>query len=172
MLRDGIEVEDLHPKESMKIQQAINLAQDINSDARSEVDPKKADKYFNDLSAGINQNEMDMFFDNTAFGEKNSKADRITTYDKCSEMDSMEFIHRGLELIADDSSQPNDDGDTVKIYSDDESIKNTINSLFITKLDLNNELWSIIYETIKLGDNFYEVIVDDYKKPKEIKRIR
>jgi len=115
---------------------------------------------------------MDMFFDNTAFGEKNSKADRITTYDKCSEMDSMEFIHRGLELIADDSSQPNDDGDTVKIYSDDESIKNTINSLFITKLDLNNELWSIIYETIKLGDNFYEVIVDDYKKPKEIKRIR
>jgi len=172
MLRDGIEVEDLHPKESMKIQQAINLAQDINSDARSEVDPKKADKYFNDLSTGINQDEMNMFFDNTAFGENGGKVDRITTYDKCSEMDSMEFIHRGLELIADDSSQPNDDGDTVKIYSDDEAIKDVINDLFITKLDLNNELWSIIYETIKLGDNFYEVIVDDYKKPKEIRRVR
>ena len=97
---------------------------------------------------------------------------RSSRYETYAEMDTMEFIHRGLELIADDASQPNDDGDTTKVYSDNEEIKEVIHNLFINKLDMNNELWSIIYETIKNGDNFYEVIPDDYKKPKEIKEIR
>jgi hypothetical protein len=40
------------------------------------------------------------------------------------------------------------------------------------EMNLNKELWSIIYETCKFGDNFYEVIPDSYENPHEIVRIR
>ena len=37
---------------------------------------------------------------------------------------------------------------------------------------MNNELWSIVFETCKKGDNFYEVIPDSWESPKEVGRIR
>jgi hypothetical protein len=83
-------------------------------------------------------------------------------------MDTTEFIHRGLEIVADDSSQTNPEGNAIKVYSDDEEIKNTLEDLFVDKLDMNNELWTILFETCKMGDNFYEVVVNDYKKPKNV----
>jgi Bacteriophage T4-like capsid assembly protein (Gp20). len=50
----------------------------------------------------------------------------------------------------------------------DEEKKQLLEDLFFERLDFNYELWSIVYETAKMGDNFYEVIPDDYKKPKKI----
>ena len=88
------------------------------------------------------------------------------------EMDKMEFVHRALEIVSDDGSQKNNDGNSMKIYSDDEEVKKILEDLFFERLDINNELWSVIYETCKMGDNFYEVIVDDYKKPKKIVYLR
>ena len=167
MLIDGKEVFS-DEKQSMKIQQNINKNEYINQHAQSGLDPKEAMK---ELEGSLEGNH-NMFFDDTLFGEEDDFANRSRRYQTYEEMDSMEFIHRGLELIADDASNMNSDNESYKIYSDDESIREIGRELFTNKLDLNNELWSIVYETCKKGDNFYEVIVDDYKNPKEIKRIR
>jgi hypothetical protein len=166
MLIDRVEVSEVEIKKSMNIQREINSLKFMEPSAKSDIDPKKA------LSAFQDYTDFNIFFDDQGFGDSDKIADRIGRYDTYSEMDSMEFIHRGLELISDDSSQSNDEGDVLRIFSDNESIKETLSDLFIKKLDLNNELWSIFYETIKFGDNFYEIIVDDYSNPKEIKRIR
>ena len=47
-----------------------------------------------------------------------------------------------------------------------------LEDLFFERLNIDKESWSIIYETIKLGDNFYEVIPDSYKNPTMVSRIR
>ena len=56
--------------------------------------------------------------------------------------------------------------------TDDEDIKEILEDLFHERLNLNKELWSIIFGTCKLGDNFYEIIPDDYVHPTQISRIR
>jgi DNA-binding MarR family transcriptional regulator len=106
-------------------------------------------------------------------GNLNDKSlERKERYDYFREMDTMEFIHRALEIVADDSTQNNNEGNVLKLYSDDDDIKNILDDLFFERLDLNNELWSIVYETCKMGDNFYEIVVDDYTKPKKIVQLR
>ena len=104
--------------------------------------------------------------------ESAETADRKVRYAYYREMDKMEFVHRALEIVSDDGSQKNNDGNSMKIYSEDEEVKKILEDLFFERLDINNELWSVIYETCKMGDNFYEVIVDDYKKPKKIVYLR
>ena len=104
--------------------------------------------------------------------ESAETADRKVRYAYYREMDKMEFVHRALEIVSDDGSQKNNEGNALKIYSDDEDVKEMLEDLFFERLDINNELWSVIYETCKMGDNFYEVIVDDYKNPKKIVYLR
>lgn len=84
----------------------------------------------------------------------------------------MEFIHRALEIVADDSTQINEAGNAIKIFSDDEDVKDVLEEMFYDRLDMNNEIWTMVYETCKMGDNFYEIIVDDYKKPKKVIAMR
>ena len=74
-------------------------------------------------------------------------------------MDLNEFVHRGVEVIADDSTQANSDGNVIKIFSNDEKLKENLENLFIDRLDMNNELWTIFYETIKMGDNGYLLVL-------------
>lgn len=101
-----------------------------------------------------------------------SNVDRFEGYDKFSQMEKTVFIKRGLEIVADDATQPNMEGNVLKILSNDSKIKERLENLFIERLDMDNELWSCIYETCKKGDNFYEIIPDDYKKPRKIIMIR
>ena len=164
-LIDGIEVFS-DEKSAKSLQTAINSVPELSQDLKTDIDPKKID--LDDMNYDT---DMSIFFDNNEFGETNRDT-RRDLYDTFREMDGMEFIHRGIEIISDDGTQANDNGDVVKILSDDENIKTALEDLFIDKLDINNELWSIVYETVKMGDNFYEIIPDDYKKPKEIRRIR
>jgi len=167
-LIDGIEVFS-DERSSRSIQTNINAIPELSQDLKTDIDPKKIN--LTDENT-FDSSDMNIFFDENGYGgdgTANSRKDRYSVY---REMDGMEFIHRGIEIIADDSSQENEDGDVLKVFSDDEKIKGTILDLFTNKLNINNELWSIFYETVKMGDNFYEVIPDDYKKPKEIKRIR
>ncbi len=166
-LIDGIEVFS-DEKSSRNIQKNINSIPELTQELKTDIDPKKID-LDSDL---IDNGSMDMFFDQNEFSGESSASNRKDRYNTYREMDKMEFIHRGIEIIADDSTQPNDDNNVIKVLSDDENLKKTLNDLFINKLDMNNELWSIFYETVKIGDNFYEIIPDDYKKPKEIRRIR
>ena len=164
-LIDGVEVFS-DEKLAKKIQSNINAVPELKQDLKTDIDPKKIDLEMD------NNSDYSIFFDEQEYGDDGKLNNRKEGYETFKEMDTMEFIHRGIEIISDDSTQPNDTGDVMKFVSDDEALKLVLEELFIKKLDMNNELWSIFYETIKMGDNFYEIIPDDYKKPKEIKRIR
>ena len=165
-LIDGVEVFN-DEKSAREIQRQVNAISDLPQDLKTDVDTKDIN-----LSDDNDNVDYSIFFDENEFGEGNTLNNRRDAYDTFNEMDTMEFIHRGIEIISDDATQPNDSGDVMKFVSDDETLKDVLDQLFIKKLDMNNELWSIFYETVKMGDNFYEVIPDDYKKPKEIRRIR
>jgi len=160
MLINGREIE-VKPGEPEKIQQKINVIDALRPDLKSEISPK-------------DQKDIDFQYNQFSMFEKESAetADRKVRYAYYREMDKMEFVHRALEIVSDDGSQKNNDGNSMKIYSDDEEVKKILEDLFFERLDINNELWSVIYETCKMGDNFYEVIVDDYKKPKKIVYLR
>lgn len=176
MIIDGKEV-NVNYKAAFSVQQKLDLQQDMPETAKVEL-PKKEVK---ELSQELNSFTG---YESQAFGElygsqnntlntnPNLQENRYSYYQLFDEMDSCPFLHRGLQVIADDACQKNTEGDTVKVYSDDEDIKEILEELFHERLNLNKELWSIIFETIKKGDNFYEIIPDDYERPTMVARIR
>ena len=153
---------DYDEKAIADIQTTINKNSDLANDLKSEIkDPRE-----------VPDAKESWDFATQAFFDAEYSAERFETYAYFREMDRMEFIHRGLEIVADDSTQTNTDGDVMKIYSDNEKIRETLNDLFVERLDMNNELWNIVYDTAKLGDNFYEIVPDDYKNPQKIIYLR
>lgn len=176
MIVNGKEV-NINYKAAYNVQQKIDTKEEIPETAKVEVSKKELkdlSQAYNDMG-GYNEAAMygDMYgSENTLLTGLNATENRFNYYQTFEDMASCPFIHRGLEVIADDACQKNVDGDTVKVYSDDEEIKEILEELFHEKLNLNKELWSIIYETITLGDNFYEVVPDSYENPTEIARIR
>ena len=155
---------DIKPGQPEKIQKKINVVDAFKDDIKSEEIPRVEHEGGGDLEfQGLGFN----IFEN----ENSEYQERKTRYDYFREMAASEIINRALEIVADDASQFNDLGDVIEIETSDENIKQRLNELF-ERLDMNNELWSIFFETIKMGDNFYEVIVDDYKSPKKIIHIK
>lgn len=157
---------------SLDIQKEINNRKDIPHDLKAETDPNFYQRFLDQASADTSHEMANFMFDGQSFNDSGDYASRTQRYTLFREMDSMEFIHRGLELIAEDASKPTGDGDVYKIYSDNEEVKECIENLFDRKINLEDELFSIIYETVKMGDNFYEIIPDSWNNPKSIKRIR
>ena len=160
MLINGKEVQ-IKAGQPEQIQTQINKLEDLKPDLKSENPPKKGEIYITD--DGIGEIGFSLFDK-----EDNKSRERKIRYEYYKEMDSSEFIHRALEIVADDSTQVNPEGNSIKIYSDNEEIKTALEDLYNEKLDMNNELWSIVFETCKMGDNFYEVVVNDYKNPKNV----
>ena len=152
---------DVDERKSASIQADINKLDDLRSDLKSEINNPK--DILRDEGSSLDMTKFSLSdFDGT------ETADRKTRYDYYREMIQMEFIQRGIEIVADDSTQSNNDGDVLKIYSNDEAVKEVLEDLFLNRLDMNNELWTIIYDTAKMGDNFYEIVPDNYENPKKI----
>lgn len=146
------------------IQKDINAIDAFQQDIKSNVkDPNQLANMGSDAYMG---------FGFSPFGDSETHADRVQRYGYYREMSQMEFIQRGLEIIADDSTLRNLDNNVIKVYSDNESIREALTDLFIERIDINTELWSVVYETVKMGDNFYEIIPDSYENPKKIVYIR
>ena len=149
---------------SANIQKDINANDDAQQFIKSNVeDPKK----MVDSESGSS-----LEFGFSIFQDDERHIDRVQRYNYYREMTSMEFIQRGVEIIADDSTLRNLDSNVMKIYSDNETIKDTLWDLFIERIDINTELWSIVYETVQMGDNFYEIVPDSYENPTKIMYIR
>jgi hypothetical protein len=168
-------------KNSYQIQQRMDQADQMPQDSKAEI-TKKEYKELKDQSgegfgfgtSGWGNGQDTLFGNNNTFsqdGELNSE-NRAQYYNLFMEMSQTNFIHRALSIVSDDASQKNSEGNVVKSYSDDDDIKTILEELFNKRLNLNKELWSIFYETIRLGDNFYEVIPDSYENPKMIVKIR
>lgn len=164
-------------RHSQQIQQKIDAIDDLPETVKTEVTRKEEKELSNNLN-NIGFDSYNNQFGN-AFGSNNNTLDnklspenRMAYYQTYEEMAGCPFLARGLQTIADDGTQKNVEGDTVKVYSNDEDIKEILDELFHVRLNLNKELWSIFIETCKLGDNFYEIIPDSYEHPTEISRIR
>jgi hypothetical protein len=93
-------------------------------------------------------------------------------YQTFKEMALMSFIYKALEIIADDSTQKNQEGNVLNIYSNDERIKARLEDLFFDRLNINNTLWSIVLETAQMGDSFHEIMVDSLEKPKKVMSLK
>lgn len=176
MIIDGKEV-NVNYKAAFSVQQKLDLQQDIPETAKVELPKKEVKELSQELNsfAGYESQAFGELYgsqNNTLNTNPNLQENRYSYYQLFDEMDSCPFLHRGLQVIADDACQKNTEGDTVKVYSDDEDIKEILEELFHERLNLNKELWSIIFETIKKGDNFYEIIPDDYERPTMVARIR
>lgn len=171
MIIRGKEVE-IDFRNAEKIQDKVNKANQLPDSAKAELGKKEINELKNYTNDTFNSFDGFGMSNNTLLTGKNSKENRKDYYSTFQEMSECNFIHRGLQIIADDCSQKNVEGHTLKIYSDDDDIKETLDELFYERLNIDKELWSIIYETCKFGDNFYEIIPDSYKNPTMVARIR
>ena len=171
MIIRGKEVE-IDFRNSEKIQDKVNKADQLPDSAKAELGKKELNVLKNYTNDTFNSFDGFGMSNNTLLTGKNSKENRKDYYNTFQEMSECNFIHRGLQIIADDCAQKNIEGHTLKIYSDDDDIKKTLDELFYERLNIDKELWSIIYETCKFGDNFYEIIPDSYKNPTMVARIR
>ena len=173
MLINGKEVV-LDLKKSQNIQSEINDNKNLPDFIKSEVSKKQL------IDAGYNDDQDIRFnalsevssINNSFLGGSSDLDNRKNWYATFQEMSSSNFIHRALQVVCDDACQKNTEGNTVGIVSDNEENKTILSELFHKRLNLNKELWSIFYETIKLGDNFYEIIPDSYEKPTMVAKIR
>lgn len=148
---------------------------------------KKAEtiqKYFNKISitrasdlVGGESPDNEVF---TAFGGYKTSLEGFTSIDQSRiqryrEYEQMTYVpemNAGLELYADDASLYNEDDRVVDVQADNQDVAETLNNLWFRSLDMNSNLWHIVFNTCKYGDAFYEIIPDNYKNPKKIKYMK
>ena len=139
MIIDGKEV-NIDYKAAQNIQSKIDMQQAIPETAKVELPKKDIKELTNSFEQGGEYNQSNMLGDmydqnnNTLITGVNSEDNRSDYYQTFEDMDDCPFIHRGLQVIADDACQKNTDGDTTKIYSDDEDIKEILEDLFHERL--------------------------------------
>ncbi len=165
MLLNGKEVK-FTPKQTISVQQDINTISQMPDELKQQLTPEEMKSLM--PVEGVDVSNIGFFSGQEEEGLRNRKE----RYDMFREMDQMVFIHRGVETICDDGVQMNDEGHALKFYSDDDEIKERLDDLFNNRLNFDRSLWSIMYETIKMGDNFFEVIPDSYSRPKKIMKLR
>lgn len=76
-------------------------------------------------------------------------------------MDSDAIISSALDLIAEESTTVDVDGQLLKIKTDNERIKKTLHNLFYDVLNIEFNLWSWIRMMCKYGDHFLYLQIDD-----------
>ena len=61
-----------------------------------------------------------------------------------------------------DATQPDiDTGKTVWVHSQDEAIKDMTDTLLNRRLRIEDDIWSMVYNTVKMGNNYEEVLVTE-----------
>lgn len=171
MIINGKEVE-VSFRQAAQIQDKVNNIAQLPDSAKVEVGKKELKKINAFYADSMNNFDGFGMSNNTLLTGKHIRENRKEYYTTFEEMSECNFIQRGLQIIADDCSQKNLQGHTLTVNSDDEEIKQILEELFFERLNIDKELWSIVYETCTFGDNFYEVIPDSYSNPTCIARIR
>ena len=171
MIINGKEVE-IDFRRAAQIQDKVNKVEQLPDNSKVEVNNREL-KQLQDITS----NTFDSFDgygmnNNILLTGKKSKENRKEYYTTYQEMSDSNFINRGLQVISDDCTQKNNEGHTLKIYSDDDDTKEILEDLFYQRLNIDKEAWSNVYETCRFGDNFFEIIPDSYKNPTMIARIR
>lgn len=71
-------------------------------------------------------------------------------------------------IIVHNCTQYNIQGNVMEIESGNNKIIEILEKLFFDNLDMNSNLWKIVRNTCKLGDEFLEVVLDNPNSPKHI----
>lgn len=178
MLVNGIEVfeKPISLQQAYTVQKQINKITEIEDELKT---PKNVVVKNGDIDVvSPNSNNWStfapgLFEDMGSTTKKRTALSREALYEVYIRMDATEFMHRGLEVISDEATQKNDDDETIQVFSDNEKIKEDLEELFYSKLGFETELWSIVFETCKMGDNFYEVVLEiGNNKAYGIKRLK
>ena len=168
MLKNGKEQFDINDfelttQQAYNVQQKINLAPEVDLSDKSDavITNGTVESRDNGLSNMNNQSfTLGMFETIGSTTAKRSTRTREQYYETYIKMGTLGLVNRALDIISDESSQTNDDNDVLAIDSNNEKIYDCLRNLFFDKLSINTELWSIFKETIKMGDNFYEITLD------------
>ena len=168
MLKNGKEQFDISDFE-LTTQQAYNIQQKLNSAPEVDITDKSDAVLSNGTVESRETGSLNMPNQSFTLGmfetigsttAKRSTRTREQYYETYIKMGTMGLVNRAIDIIADEASQANDDNDVLTIDSNNEKIYECLRALFFDKLSINTELWSIFKETIKMGDNFYEVTLD------------
>lgn len=82
--------------------------------------------------------------------------DRFARYSDYAEMESYPILNKALDIIADEVTQKDEDGQIIKVKSPDKDIQQIIQELFDDVLHLNGkELPKIVRQTCKYGDSMF-----------------
>lgn len=87
-------------------------------------------------------------------------SDRITAYNDYRAMDQSPEISVALDIMSDEALSRGDDGEILKIYSEDSRIKRVLKDLFHKTLNVNYNLWFWTRTLLKYGDNFLKLELD------------
>jgi hypothetical protein len=91
----------------------------------------------------------------------NYETTRIASY---SDFENMEFypaIAAALDVMMEESTTVNDKGKIMNIYSDSKRVKGILEDLFYNRLDIHTSLPMWTRNTVKYGDNFVFLNIDD-----------
>ena len=89
------------------------------------------------------------------------EAQRIPAYYDYDIMAYHEVIGRALEIYTEEAVTPDEDGKILKINSNNQRVKEELEHLFYTKLNIHSTLPMVVYQTIKNGDFFWHLEIDD-----------
>ena len=88
---------------------------------------------------------------------------RLASYYDYESMEYTPEISAALDIYAEESTTPNEDGYVLQIYSESKRIKSVLADLFNNNLDINTNLPMWTRNTCKYGDNFIYLRLDPEK---------
>ena len=88
---------------------------------------------------------------------------RMASYYDYEPMEYTPEISAALDIYAEESTTPDQDGHILKVYSESNRIKSVLTDLFTNKLDINTNLPMWTRNTCKFGDNFIYLKLDPEK---------
>ena len=88
---------------------------------------------------------------------------RLASYYDYESMEYTPEISAALDIYAEESTTPNEDGTILQIYSESKRIKSVLEDLFYDSLDINTNLPMWTRNTCKYGDDFVYLRLDPEK---------
>lgn len=100
----------------------------------------------------------------TMFDDDEEKIeDRVKRYDLLDRAAKHPEINGGLNIYADEAAAEDEDGNVIKVFSEDEKVKTLLESM-IERIGAHENAWQIIKNTCAMGDDFYEVVINQSGK--------
>jgi len=152
---DGIKQKQQQPKTTQRYNIGNNEL--LKTDSKAEYDKAKLqgqqNKYLNSVWKKV---------ENGLFQQSiNYETTRIGSYADFEAMEFYPLIGAAMDVCSEEATTLNDNGRMLNIYSDSKRVKGILEDLFFNRLDLHTSLPMFTRNTIKYGDNFVYLNIDE-----------